>query len=287
MVTSRIYHTITQSLVHQQDTHARLRATAVDMVEALIFDCDGVIVESEGIHREAYNAAFQEFSVVCPGDAGALVWTEEFYDELQNTVGGGKPKMRWYFGKNGWPTSSVFGGEAPSTDEDKEKLVDVLQDWKTQKYKDIIKNGVAARPGIERVMDHARNKGIPVAVCSAATKEAVIFVLENLLGKERFEQLDLFMAGDDVTAKKPDPMIYNEAARRLQKDPSKCLVIEDSVIGLQAATGAGMACVITYTASTRDQDFGDASAVFSDMANVDVDMLLQRAYEGFDARTFV
>ena len=68
-------------------------------LDALIFDCDGVIVESDGIHREAYNAAFQHFNVVCPGTSGPLVWTEEFYDMLQNKVGGGKPKMRWYFGR--------------------------------------------------------------------------------------------------------------------------------------------------------------------------------------------
>lgn len=107
-------------------------------IEALIFDCDGVIVESEGIHREAYNAAFKEFQIVCPGDAVPLVWTEEFYDVLQNKVGGGKPKMRWYFGENGWPTSTILG-EVPQTDEDKERLIDILQDWKTQKYKDIIR----------------------------------------------------------------------------------------------------------------------------------------------------
>ena len=51
---------------------------------------------SQHIHGcvQAYNAAFKQFNVVCPGDEGALVWSEEFYDMLQNTVGGGKPKMR-------------------------------------------------------------------------------------------------------------------------------------------------------------------------------------------------
>jgi hypothetical protein len=68
--------------------------------------------------------------------------------------------------------------------------------------------GVAARPGVVRLMDEARAAGVPVAVCSAATKAAVQFVLENLLGRERFAGLDLFMAGDDVKAKKPDPTIY-------------------------------------------------------------------------------
>lgn len=91
-------------VVSQSNSVARRSVCAASSVEsstieALIFDCDGVIVESEGIHREAYNAAFQHFNVVCPGTSGPLVWTEEFYDMLQNKVGGGKPKMRWYFGE--------------------------------------------------------------------------------------------------------------------------------------------------------------------------------------------
>lgn len=67
-------------------------------LEAVVFDCDGVILESEDLHRRAYNAAFQEFQVRSPASAAEpLVWTPEFYDELQNTIGGGKPKMRWCF----------------------------------------------------------------------------------------------------------------------------------------------------------------------------------------------
>ena len=107
-------------------------------VEALIFDCDGVIVESEDIHRRAYNATFENFQVVCPGQNGVVEWTEEFYDMLQNKVGGGKPKMRWYFGENGWPSSSILGQRVPETEEEQVLLIDTLQDWKTQKYKDII-----------------------------------------------------------------------------------------------------------------------------------------------------
>jgi hypothetical protein len=65
-------------------------------LEAVVFDCDGVILESEDLHRRAYNAAFQEFQVRSPASLPEpLVWTPEFYDELQNTIGGGKPKMRW------------------------------------------------------------------------------------------------------------------------------------------------------------------------------------------------
>lgn len=66
---------------------------------ALIFDCDGVILESEDLHRQAYNDAFTFFNVRCPSSSsdGPLDWDVEFYDVLQNRIGGGKPKMRWYF----------------------------------------------------------------------------------------------------------------------------------------------------------------------------------------------
>ena len=60
------------------------------------FTLTGVILLSEELHRVAYNAAFEHFDVRCGGKL--VVWSEEFYDQLQNTVGGGKPKMRWYFG---------------------------------------------------------------------------------------------------------------------------------------------------------------------------------------------
>jgi hypothetical protein len=70
-------------------------------LEALIFDCDGVILESEHLHRQAYNDAFTHFGVRCPpASADPLYWDEAFYDELQNRIGGGKPKMRWYVRKS-------------------------------------------------------------------------------------------------------------------------------------------------------------------------------------------
>ncbi|KAK1307702.1 hypothetical protein QJS10_CPA09g00414 [Acorus calamus] len=60
---------------------------------------------------------------------------------------------------------------------------------------------------------------------------------------ERFQSLDCFLAGDDVKEKKPDPSIYMTASQRLGVPASNCLVVEDSIIGLQAATRAGMSCI--------------------------------------------
>eukprot|EP01018_Ginkgo_biloba_P005260 Gb_32746 [translate_table: standard] len=188
--------------------------------------------------------------------------------------------MRWYFNKNGWPSSTIFEGP-PANDLEKSNLIDTLQEWKTEKYKDIIRSGtVEPRPGVLQLMDEARAAGIKLAVCSAATKSSVVLCLENLLGMERFGLLDCFLAGDDVRKKKPDPSIYLEAAKRLGVSVKHCLVVEDSVIGLQAAKGAGMACVITYTSSTKEQDFKDAKAIYPDLENVhltDLEALLQNA----------
>ncbi|WVZ92407.1 hypothetical protein U9M48_038477 [Paspalum notatum var. saurae] len=222
-------------------------------LEALIFDCDGVILESENLHRQAYNDAFAHFGVRCPQDsAGPLYWDEAFYDELQNRIGGGKPKMRWYFGENGWPSSKIFE-TPPLTDSDKEKLVDVIQDWKTERYKEIIKSGtVEPRPGVLQLMDEVKGAGIKLAVCSSS---------------------------DDVKLKKPDPTIYITASKKLGVESKNCLVVEDSVIGLLAAKGAGMSCIITYTPSTANQDFKDAIATYPDLSNVrleDLKLLLQK-----------
>ncbi|KAM3360481.1 Haloacid dehalogenase-like hydrolase domain-containing protein [Capsicum baccatum] len=249
-------------------------------LEALIFDCDGVILESEHLHRQAYNDAFSHFNVRCPNDDdnGKLNWSLEFYDVLQNQIGGGKPKMRWYFKEHGWPTSTIFQNP-PEDDNDRAKLIDTLQDWKTERYKEIIKSGtVKPRSGVLRLMDEAKAAGKKLAVCSAATKSSVILCLENLIGLDRFHGLDCFLAGDDVKEKKPDPSIYITAAKKLGVSESNCLVVEDSVIGLQAATGAGMSCVITYTSSTADQDFKEAIAIYPDLSDVrfsDLESLLQ------------
>ncbi|KAL6337894.1 hypothetical protein AAG906_002359 [Vitis piasezkii] len=261
-------------------TSNALSVSASSTLQALIFDCDGVILESEDLHRRAYNDAFSHFNVRCPSSPSQhpLNWDSHFYDQLQNRIGGGKPKMRWYFKEYGWPSSTVFD-TPPEDDGDRAKLIDILQDWKTERYKEIIKSGtVEPRPGVLRLMEETKAAGIKLAVCSAATKSSVILCLENLIGIERFQGLDCFLAGDDVKEKKPDPSIYQTAVKRLGVSEKDCLVVEDSVIGLQAATGAGMSCVITYTSSTADQDFKDAIAIYPDLSNVrlkDLELLLQ------------
>ena len=115
----------------------------------------------------------------------------------------------------------------------------MLQDWKSEKYQQLIGSGeVPARPGVLRLMDEARDAGLLVAVCSAASKESVIFTLTSLLGPQRFSMLDCFMAGDDVPRKKPDPIIYQIAAGAPLRSRVVCVLARvhmQTVLGLRMA----------------------------------------------------
>lgn len=225
-----------------------------DFDYALIFDCDGVIIETEELHRLAYNAAFQAADLTI--DSSPVDWSVEYYDVLQNTVGGGKGKMFFHF-RNTTGAFPMSGDKpAPATPEEEQALVDALQTHKTELYKELIAEKAVPRPGVIELMDQAlADPKVAVGVCSASTKEAVMKVLDVTLGKDRRERLNVCILGNDVSKLKPDPMIYNTAADTLGIDHNKCVVIEDSMIGLKAAKGAGMKCIITYTSSTESENF--------------------------------
>ncbi|KAI8466363.1 MAG: HAD-like domain-containing protein [Monoraphidium minutum] len=239
-------------------------AVGVRPTAALIFDCDGVIVETEELHRRAYNAAFEVFGLTVKGDP--CVWDTKYYDMLQNTVAGGKGKMKYHFDANGWAVASK---EGPVAEAARGKLVDDLQDKKTEVYKRIVEEAAEARPGILELMDEAiARPDIAVAICSAATKAGFEKVTNSVVTPERLAKFDLILAGDDVQNKKPDPEIYLKAMEALGVPAGRCLVIEDSMVGLRAATGAGMHCLITPTSSTEDQPFCEqgAAAVVGQLA---------------------
>lgn len=233
---------------------------------ALLFDCDGVLVETEELHRLAYNASFQHFQIHI--DGVQCDWPPEYYDVLANTVGGGKPKMRWHFGQTNWPVvmNPALKDAYPDTLVDEavqDRLIDDLQDKKTEFYKKIVEEVAEAREGILELMDEAiADPGIAVGICSAATKAGFEKVVNSVVGLDRLACMDVLMAGDDVTKKKPDPLIYNLARERIGLPADRCVVIEDSIVGLRAARGAGMTCIITPCGSTMGQDFIGEGASF-------------------------
>jgi HAD superfamily hydrolase (TIGR01509 family) len=191
------------------------------------------------LHRLAYNAAFKEAGLQIDGEP--VEWTVQDYDILQNTIAGGKNKMNYHFTKTTggkWPNNAI-SGKIPSTEEEKAELIDKLQENKTNIYKRMISEMAKPRPGVIELMDEAlQDPTVAVGVCSASTKAAVTKVLDVTLGADRRSKLNVCILGDDVAKLKPDPLIYLTAAERLNIDPKRCVVVEDTIVGLKAAKGA-------------------------------------------------
>lgn len=224
-----------------------MRQEVRDM-QALIFDCDGVLVDTERDgHRVAFNEAFRQLGWTTD-------WSVERYGALLSTAGG-KERMRRHFDETGWPVAEA----------ERDAAIAKLHKLKTDLFMELIESGkLPLRPGIARITDEAIAAKLKVAVCSTSNERAVQAVVDKMLGPRRSQHIRVF-AGDVVAKKKPDPAIYTLAASSLQLDPAKCVVIEDSNNGLRAAKAAGMKCCVTVSSFTADEDFSLADRVVPDL----------------------
>ena len=221
------------------------------MMKALIFDCDGVLVDTERDgHRVAFNRAFAQKGY-------DYKWDVTLYGELLK-VAGGKERIRHYFDQNGWPADVT----------DKDQCIKELHRLKTDIFMEIIESGqLPLRAGVTRLVDEAIADNIILAVCSTSNERAVNLIVENLLGPQRKAKFNAVLAGDVVSKKKPDPEIYNLAKEKLGLDDNEAVVIEDSKNGLVAARSAKLHCVITTNGYTANEDFSEADAVYSQLGD--------------------
>jgi len=221
------------------------------MFKALIFDCDGVLVDTErDAHRVGFNRAFAEHGI----DAE---WSIELYAKLLHTAGG-KERMRVYFDEFGWPEAA--GDEAA-----KDALILDLHKTKTRITSEIVTE-LPVRPGVLRIIDEARAAGVRLGVCTTSNPKFIDAVLD-LFGPERKAAFEFVHAGDVVPKKKPAPDIYLLALETLGLPASDCVVVEDSRNGLLAATGAGIATLITTSTYTMDEDFTEAARVVAELGD--------------------
>lgn len=220
-------------------------------MKALIFDCDGVLVDTEKDgHRVAFNRAFSEMGL-------SVNWDIGLYADLVK-VAGGKERMKHFFSTNGWPDGV----------NDKDSLIIDLHKNKTKLFMEIIENGeLSLRPGVARLVDEAIADNIKLAVCSTSNEKAVNLIVSKLLGEERQKHFSKIFAGDIVKNKKPNPEIYQMAISYLNLNPNDCIVVEDSRNGLLAAKGAKLKCVITTNGYTKNEDFSEADLVVSELGD--------------------
>lgn len=223
------------------------------MIKALIFDCDGVLVDTERDgHRVGFNRAFEQMGI----DAQ---WDVALYGKLL-LVAGGKERMRAYFDEYGWPAGA-------DTAEAKDTLILDLHKRKTAITAGLVAEGaLPLRPGIGRIVDEAIAAGVTLGVCTTSNPKFIDAVLD-LFGPERKAKFAFVHAGDVVSKKKPDPEIYELAKRSLGLPTHECMVVEDSRNGLLAALGAGLPTLITTSTYTVDEDFTGAAKVVPELGD--------------------
>ncbi|MET0965424.1 MAG: HAD-IA family hydrolase [Nakamurella sp.] len=225
---------------------------------ALIFDCDGVLADTERYgHLPAFNATFAEFGL-------PVRWDESEYGERLK-IGGGKERMASLF----TDPEFVAAANIPAGDAERAELLATWHRSKTAWFRKLVGDGqLPPRPGISRIIPAALAAGWTVAVASTSAGESVRAVLEHAVGPETADRIPL-VVGDVVPAKKPDPAIYLLAVAQLGLDPADTLVIEDSRNGLLAATRAGLQCLVTVNGYTREENFDEAVLVVSELGDPD------------------
>jgi len=220
-------------------------------MQALIFDCDGVLVDTERDgHRVAFNQAFAKAGF-------GFEWDVELYGELLG-IAGGKERMRHYFESQGWPDSAG---------DDKDAFLAELHKTKTAIFAELIASGqLPLRAGVLRLVDEAIAADVRLGVCTTSNPKSIDAVLD-LMGPERKKRFEFVLAGDIVSRKKPDPEIYDLAISKLGLPASECIVVEDSRNGLLAAIGAGLPCFITMSTYTTEEDFSEAVGIAPELGD--------------------
>jgi beta-phosphoglucomutase-like phosphatase (HAD superfamily) len=213
-------------------------SVSFDQIRSVLYDMDGLIVDTEPIHFQAFRRYMRQFDVDLPESV-----MPDFigYTELENL----RDLRRGY-------------------------AVDVpLKDMVAARraiYLDLVRtSSIDVFPGFWEFSADARQRGLKEAVVSSAAADQVEAVLGRLFEGRADgpadSYFDAIVTGDDIERNKPAPDIYLEGARRLDVPPALCLALEDSPPGAQSAASAGMMVVAVPNEYTRGLAFPGAMAV--------------------------
>lgn len=190
---------------------------------AVIFDMDGVLLDSEPLHYEAVRLILEEQGVDFP--------LEDYFRYLGTTL-----TSTWDDLCERYPISMPF------------------EDFEGRYNSDVLAQYLAGAPlivGARALVAQLRDAGVPIAVASSSHR---IWVDAALSGAGLSEYFDQTTAGDEVSMGKPSPEIYLKAAEKLGFDPADCIAVEDAPAGVESASAAGMRVVLVRSELTNDLD---------------------------------
>ncbi|MEJ2647052.1 MAG: HAD family phosphatase [Sedimentisphaerales bacterium] len=190
--------------------------------KGVIFDLDGVLIDSGWAHRQSwYDLAEKE---------GYEMSDDFFYGT---------------FGMQNYQILPMLAGRDLSTEE-----INELSDWKERRYRQIFSEGIKLTPGAERLLGELKAEGFLLAIGSSAPKDNLDFVMEKLKMEKYF---DVLVSKENVTKGKPAPDTFLEAAKMLSLKQENCVVVEDSIPGIEAARAARMHVIALTTTREREE----------------------------------
>lgn len=205
---------------------------------AVIFDMDGVLVNSEPFYVEVEQTNFRQLG---------LTISEEEHQTYQGTA----TDRMWQLIKE------RHGIEQPVN-----KLVEMTNNLVTPYFSSL--ESMNPMPGVKNLIEKLKEKKIPLALASSSYADVIEIILQKTGLKKYF---DVVVSSQMTGASKPEPDIFLLAAKKLKAEPENCLVIEDSKNGIAAAKAAGMFCVAFAGPGSELQDQSQADLIVEDFRN--------------------
>ena len=225
------------------------------MLAALIFDVDGTLADTELAHLTAFNHAFAAQGM-------GWAWDVPRYTELLE-VSGGKERILHHWQQVQPGLKDIGSGSALQAE------VDRLHAIKTAAYEEAVRDGaVQLRPGVLDLLAAASDAGLRLAIATTTSPVNIAALLRAAIGPDWMRYFTVVEDASTAPRKKPHPQVYQQTLQRLGLPASACVAFEDSANGLRAATGAGLATVITPNGFTAHHNFDGALRVLPSLHGV-------------------
>ena len=190
-------------------------------LNALIFDVDGTLADTEMVHMASFNQAFAEEGL-------DWNWDVPLYTELLN-ISGGKERIRHYWMLQHPDMKDIDGGGLQDT-------IERLHAIKTAAYENAVQQGlVQLRPGVLALIETAHAQGLRLAIATTTSPVNIAVLLRGAIGPHWKELFAVIEDASTAPKKKPNPQVYLQTLGRLGLPANQCLAFEDSSNGLQAA----------------------------------------------------